>query len=56
MVLIICNEECLYQKDGYCRLESLSTVNVNESRCPYFKPKLFNNRNSLCKTSDSYEF
>lgn len=56
MSLIQCDEHCRFQKEGYCRLEALSTVNAAQNRCPYFKPVLFDNGNSFFQASDTYEF
>lgn len=53
MEIIKCAEGCVFQKDGYCTLEKLSTVNTNKSGCPHFLPKLFNYGNSLFETADS---
>ena len=56
MSLIQCDEGCRFQKDGYCRLDYLSTVNSDVGRCPYYRPILFDNRNSLSEAADAYDF
>lgn len=53
MSLIQCAEKCKFQKDGYCSLEILGTVNANENGCPYYKTPSFDDSNSLFKASDS---
>lgn len=53
MSLIQCDEPCRFQKDGFCRLEDLGTVNSTENDCPHFKPYLFDIRDGLFETSDS---
>jgi len=56
MSLIQCDEPCNYQKDGYCKLDKLGTVNYNDKNCPYFKPFSGNDFNSFLKTSDTDKF
>ncbi len=53
MSLIQCDEDCCYQKDGFCGLEHFTTVNSVENSCPHFKPNTSNQINSIPKTSDS---
>ncbi len=39
MNLILCNEKCRYQKEGYCGLEgSAKITNALTSPCCYFDP------------------
>ena len=46
MYLISCNDDCIYQKDGYCFLETPSVVtNNNVSECVYYVKN--NNKNLL---------
>lgn len=37
MNLILCNENCKHQKDGYCALEAPGTVHMSSSNCCYFE-------------------
>lgn len=55
MSLIQCDELCRFQKEGYCRLETPSTVNTENKACPYFKKNLFDDCNGFLKTSDTYK-
>ncbi len=36
MSLIICSKKCIYQKNGYCRLEIAATVTNASDGCPHF--------------------
>lgn len=45
MNMVRCSENCTYQKDGYCTLESGGAVSSTNSQCCYYKKK-----------SDSTEF
>ena len=56
MGIIQCSEKCKFQTDGYCNLEKCSTVGILDNKCPYYIPKLFDDRNSLTETSDTYKF
>lgn len=56
MGLIPCSEECKFQNDGYCFLEKCSCVNSTHKNCPYFVDALFDDSDSLAKTSDTYKF
>lgn len=53
MEIIKCAEGCVFQEDGYCTLEKLSTVNTNKAGCPHYLPKLFDYRNSFSETADT---
>ncbi|MDR2531672.1 MAG: hypothetical protein LBC82_02395 [Oscillospiraceae bacterium] len=51
MNLIICNESCRHQKDGYCCLEGSSQItNALASPCCYYEetqsPRSNNNQNN----------
>ena len=37
MSLIQCALKCKFQTDGYCKLETVSTVSSTAKKCPYFK-------------------
>ena len=54
MGIIQCAEYCKFQKDGYCSLEKYSTVNTENSNCPYFIS--LDNRDGLSQTSDADYF
>lgn len=51
MGIIECAEKCLYQKEGYCCLETLCTVNTCKGGCPHFLPISLNDGNGLTETS-----
>ncbi|MBC8535587.1 hypothetical protein [Feifania hominis] len=38
--MICCTKKCKYQKDGYCNLNTITSVNSasSDSDCIYFKP------------------
>lgn len=41
MNMIICGENCRYQKDGYCMLDDLTHANASaSSECCYFEKAL----------------
>jgi len=52
MNLIQCALNCVYQKEGYCGLESATTVNSIKSECPHYK-KLSYKRKSFTNTANS---
>lgn len=54
MGIIQCAEYCKFQKDGYCSLDKCSTVNPENTDCPYFVS--LDNRKSLSETSDTDKF
>ena len=56
MSLIQCDEPCKFQKDGYCRLDSMAKIGTAESRCPYYRPLSDNKGNGLFEASDGYQF
>ena len=39
--LIQCTSDCLYQKDGYCRLEKAAEITTSEKSagCLHFRPR-----------------
>ena len=41
MSLIQCTSDCLYQKDGYCRLEKAAEITTSEKSagCLHFRPR-----------------
>lgn len=40
MNFILCDESCLYQKDGVCCLENVTTADItNDERCCFFVGK-----------------
>ncbi len=53
MSLIQCDENCQYQKEGFCGLEHFTTVNSTENECPHFKPMALNQSNGVLKTSNT---
>ncbi len=52
MGIIECAQNCKYQKDGYCLLETFGKVNTSDGGCPHFLP-LLDNGNCLTETSYS---
>lgn len=53
MGIIQCAASCKYQKDGYCELETCSTVNSVGGICPHFIERSSDNRDSLGQGSDA---
>lgn len=53
MNLIQCASNCIFQKDGYCELESISFVNSVNKSCPHFKEKSADNTNGFFKISNT---
>jgi hypothetical protein len=48
MNLIICNESCRHQKDGYCCLEGSSQItNALASPCCYYEGTIINEQGTL---------
>ena len=41
MSLIQCTSDCLYEKDGYCRLEKAAEITASEKSggCLHFRPR-----------------
>lgn len=58
MNLIQCASNCVYQKDGYCGLETVSPVNSINTECPHFKEnkKSLNKRKCFANTSNADKF
>lgn len=58
MNLIQCASNCVYQKDGYCGLETATCVNSINTECPHFKEnkKLLDKRERFTNTSDTNKF
>lgn len=57
MNLIYCDKDCIYQADGGCTLDGISTINsVSDNECCHFKKKqkekAHSNKTSI--NSDSY--
>lgn len=50
--IIWCAENCKYQTDGCCQLNSCGTVNSLTGICPYFTEKSFDKGDSLGEASD----
>lgn len=50
MALIQCDENCKFQRDGFCGLEYFTTVNSINNSCPHFKPPSLDGGNRLGKT------
>ena len=55
MKMIQCILDCKYQRDGYCGLETISTVNSLKSECPHYDKKLSDKRERFPNISDSYK-
>ena len=55
MSLIQCDEPCKFQKDGYCRLDSLARISGAQSSCAYFYPKSDNKGDGLAEAPDGYQ-
>lgn len=53
MKIIQCAENCRFQADGYCSLESCSNINSVEHPCPYFIQKPLNSGDGLLKIADT---
>lgn len=51
MSLIQCALKCKFQTDGYCKLETVSTVSSTANMCPYFKS--LDNTDGFFEVSDS---
>lgn len=47
--IIQCAEDCEYQYDGYCTLETYTTVNSVNKVCPYLLKKSADNGNGINK-------
>ncbi len=47
MGLIQCAENCKYQQDGYCNLETCSNINSLENDCPHYIPSSLDNSKRL---------
>lgn len=46
MTLIMCDSDCIYQADGYCKLNGYSLiVNSTQNDCVNFIPKNSNKQN-----------
>ena len=41
MTLIHCTDSCIYQSDGYCRLEKAENITGSgkNTDCPHFRPR-----------------
>ncbi len=55
MKIIQCILDCKYQRDGYCGLEAISTVNSLKSECPHYDKKLSDKTKSFPDISDTYK-
>lgn len=53
MGIIECAENCKFQKDGYCSLETLSKVNSSSGGCPHYISASFDKVGGLLQTADS---
>ena len=51
--IIQCAENCRFQNDGYCSLETCSNVNSTEHPCPYFILNTSNSSDGLLKITDT---
>lgn len=50
MSLITCSSDCVYQKDGYCELETLSTINGHQMHhCMHYIARGVKNRRGKLK-------
>lgn len=52
MNLITCNKDCIHQKDGYCKLNSISSITeFGKSECCYYSPnkdgKIYKNKDEI---------
>ena len=51
--IIQCAENCRFQNDGYCSLETLSKVNSSSGGCPHYISASFDKVGGLLQTADS---
>lgn len=53
MRIIQCAENCRFQADGYCSLESCTSINSTDHICPYYIPKISDSGYGLLKIADT---
>ncbi len=53
MGLIQCAEDCVYQLDGYCGLDTVSGVNSIDKRCPHFLSRSADAANGVLHRPDA---
>ena len=56
MSLIPCPQNCKYQKEGYCFLDTCAEIKEHENNCPYFTKRLSDKIDSLSNISDRNQF
>ena len=54
MSIIQCANDCKYQHDGYCQLETISTVTNSKGGCPHYLSK--DGSNSLLEATHADNF